>query len=788
MKQRNLQNSKSLMSKQEKFIRSLEGVGDICVFETKRRNKSEVVFNGLERMEAIIKNLFAIQRNDPKKFERLLLSQEYFEVEKEDEEEAKQRLLFNPGKYLISFSTPINQILRIHDAAIESNNDEVSRFATIKIINILDEVCKISKSELNELLARQLLFSLEQISLRAIEKNDVSMYSATINWYVNIVFNRYYDESEGFNLAYLDLLDRHFFSAVKNIISQSHTSIFESLVQYLIDGVHIPEYHKGKIWDYGNYLLDINYEKYQQLNIEFEIGKITKSLDDSEGELDTKEKLEIWLDKFYELKKIIESHLNEDEKKEIGQIERDIIYFVTTNFKYNNLLFIVFSIGAFCWFKKKPSYLKYLWEYKQPPGSKVVWVGHDISPNKTEEVLSLYLKKDLFERKFAFWEGHIDSREVFKKYFCLLLARSLRGIPKNKKGDYDFNYSQLLPDLTVPVLSDLIYSIENLIEVSNKLKEEIDDLSILGLIEGDGENIFEVKVVPFFIGLKENAEERIEKIERDQNISYKKIVEFKNEVVQSFNDFALLRSIFKYYNKYVDKTNEVVTGDLETWGYKNVYDKSAFFDEWFVRYEKMGEEYGRGLASSENIFFINKIISKCSLVGASKFESMLQGGQDLSQYFIIARRSYLLRISEYSSAFVARRTDEDKSLDIRGFVGWFKHKKIYIPVFHFLHELLDDHFLLINSRKLGTLTQYSPLQEDENVNLKKDIFFIDVQSFSENDELMSQILESPPEWLQEMGNEEVQREYLMRKVEIQIFEKCLFKIATDFEGYKVHIT
>ena len=129
MKQKNYLNNKDLILKQERFIQPLEGIGDILVFETKRKNKNKIVIQSLERIGNIIKDFLAIQKENPDKFERLLLAQEFFELYRKDEKEAKFRLAFDPDKYLISFSTAINQILRIHGAAIETKNDEISRFA-----------------------------------------------------------------------------------------------------------------------------------------------------------------------------------------------------------------------------------------------------------------------------------------------------------------------------------------------------------------------------------------------------------------------------------------------------------------------------------------------------------------------------------------------------------------------------------------------------------------------------------------------------------------------------------
>ena len=54
MKRKNYSNKIELALKQEKFIRALEGIGDVLVFETKRRNKNKNIIQGLERINRII--------------------------------------------------------------------------------------------------------------------------------------------------------------------------------------------------------------------------------------------------------------------------------------------------------------------------------------------------------------------------------------------------------------------------------------------------------------------------------------------------------------------------------------------------------------------------------------------------------------------------------------------------------------------------------------------------------------------------------------------------------------
>lgn len=502
---KNLLNKNDIYAKQSRLIQALEGIGDILIFETKRQ-KNKLVLDGLQKISDLVKKIFEIQQSDPDKFEQLVVSQDFFELYKKNEKEAKFRLAFFPEKYLISFSTAINQITRVYESAINSQNEEISRFAVSHINWIL---ARLTKKPNNALFVEQILRKLSEISRTAIERNDKSMYAATIHWYTDIVFNRLGRKEEKFDLAYLDLFDKYFFSTVKYIVSGDQRSLFHTLVSSLIDRIHIPTYNKGKVWNYGHIILRSDVEKYNQLDKKYNIEKKIKDLANSEADLDTKDKLDTWLKKFNELKAVIEPNLTPTQRKEAEKLEQEIKGFVLSQFKYNNLLEVVFAIGAYCLFKQRPSYIKYLWEYKQPPDSDASWIGHDITPRTINEVIRFYFRKGLFERKFDFWEGHHGSERYYKQYFLLLLARVLQNVRADSEGKFPQIENYKLPDLHIYRLSDLEHSIDGFIQLVADLKTEKNLIAELGFDVKRIDELFDDKLILFLKKLKEEANKQI---------------------------------------------------------------------------------------------------------------------------------------------------------------------------------------------------------------------------------------------------------------------------------------
>jgi hypothetical protein len=780
---RNPLNKKATASKQNILVQSFEGIGDILAFETKRQ-KNSLVLDGLKKISDAVKKIFEIQKGDPERFEQLIVSQNFFELYKKDEQEAKFRLAFDPETYLISFSTAINQIVRVYEAAINSQNEEISRFAVYHINWIL---AALSSQQNNVLFVEQILRKLAGITRTAIQRNDGSAYAAAIHWYTDIVFNRL-GKNGDFQLSYLDLFDNYFFSTVRYIVSENQTSIFHSLVSSLVDGIHFSDYHRGEVWNYGHLILRKDLQKYKRLEAEHGIEKRVKELSDSENDLHTQEKLKAWLKKFDELKAIIEPNLDEEQKKSAQEIEEKIRDFATSQFKYHNLLEIVFAIGAYCLFKQRYSYIKYLWEYKQPPDSDASWIGHDITPRTLDGVIRFYFRKGLFEKKLDFSEGHHGSEKYYKQYFLLLLARILQGIPADAEGKYSQVEYYKLPDLHVYRLSDLEHSIDELIELGAGLKQAGNMLAEIGFDTTRLDETFNAKLTPFLGKLKEEAGKQISAKHKAGNISQKRVGEFKKEVLKTFYEGAHIRDIFaKYFKTYEDKTKENIAGKIERFGINIVDDKASFFDEWHVHYVGWGENCGRDLATGEDSYLLDDIAKDCKEITKKDFERTLTKFENPADIVIFATNIALWMLFEESKSFKPKWHRDIKQLEVKGFGGWYDFNGQAIPVFETYHGKIDKQMLILNKAKMGRLVQLSPLNEREKQESVEDIFYMDIQAFSENTGLMEEFIKKPPEWIQKIGDEQKQREHLQERVRIQICERFEYNKPEDFEGYKLFL-
>jgi hypothetical protein len=804
--------NKSWQVEQQRLFFALEKIVNVALVKTERGDNQSVK-DILNELETIFRKFWQLKKDNPDKFDSLLWSKDFFDKyvmpssgrEKDLTEDAPRKtksaeelkrevsflLSFTPGKELKGLTVFLNSFEKIWRCALRNGNDEITRYVVYHLNWLL---AQLAQEPSNSLFIEQFLTLLSSITWTAIKNSktgkeiDPSIYSASFRWYTDIIFNRLRQKERDFDLSYLEQFDRHFFSNAKYIISENQKLLFDALVQSLVDGLLIATYNEGKVWDYGHLILYSDLEKYRELDkkdaIERRIEELANS---SESDLYTKEKLDLWFKKFDELKQILEPHFDPKQKEKALEVEEDIKDFAVSQFKYNNLLGIVFAISAYCLFKQKLEYIKYLWEYKQPPDSDGSWVGHDIVPNTIDSIVRLYFNKGLIERRFDFWEDHHGSERYYNEYFVLLLIRLLGKIEPRADGKYEQLEHFNLSDIDVYRLSDLEHSVDGFVRTAQGLRENKEILSALGFELNKLDDLLDRKLIPFLETLKTKAQEKIKNLQKETTVSQRKIDEFKNKVVEGFNRSAVLRDIFKNYGQYEDRTKEEFQGDLPRLGINIVDDKAAFFEEWHVHYLDWGKSYGENLAHGEDSDLLKDVSKQCQEIRGENFEQALGRFVNLPDVIIFVANIALHRYFENSESFKPKWYRDTRQLDIRGFQGWYEYKGQPIPIFETYRRGIGREILILNKSRLGKLVQYSPLDEGEKERFIKDIFYINVQAFSENPDLMDSLIKKAPEWLKNIGDEGKQREHLQERVLIHIFERFEYQISDGFEGYRMKL-
>ncbi|RUS99808.1 hypothetical protein DSM107003_03920 [Trichormus variabilis SAG 1403-4b] len=753
--------NEGLKLKQKQFVESLEATGNILVFETKNKKGEEKITTGLNRIREKIGQFLEMQKSSPEEFERLLLSQDFFDIYAQDKTNSQLLLTFDSKKHLVSFTAAVNQLLRVREAALEVNNSEIERFATYHLIWLLKDISQIPN---NNLLVEQLLKNLAEIRRNTNQNQSSSAHLVSTSWYITIVFNDLFD------ISYLDLFDRYFFYGIQDIISQGHTLQFKRLVSSLFQSGQLIHNDNWSLSIYEEFISDCNPKKYLEIN---QIDQIQEII----PHIRTIDNLNSCLTLFEDIVKFVEPCFNESQKEQAKEKEDRIRKSINFAFKFNNLKDIIFGASAYCIFKQKYDYIQYLWNYNQPSDSNVIWINHDIVPKGLGVLINFYFRKNHIQKDFSFiWEDHHGSELYYKQYFLLLLLRELQ---RNNREEI-INQFRLSSTLDSRELNNISYSVDSFIELANKLKEDTENLRVLGL---DINNI-ESALIPFLESLKPKAEERIKSLLRTKNISSKKVDQFKKDFSDNFDKSTIIRNILSYHRLYEDRIHAGLEMGINPFGIIEVSDKAAFLEEWYVTYSDMGITYGRELAISENLRIIEEIENLCQEIDISQFDAAIDVFKE--NLIILTINLDMNSLLPNRANFKSKQQNDCPKIELKGFQGCYTIENFAIPVFTVYDYTGNQRILILDKSKLGKLVQYSPRNGSETEELTG-IFHISIQSFSENQELMNDLLQNPPTWLTDLGDKIQQKEYLEEKVKIEIYEKFQFEKHQDFEGYLIKL-
>lgn len=289
-----------------------------------------------------------------------------------------------------------------------------------------------------------------------------------------------------------------------------------------------------------------------------------------------------------------------------------------------------------------------------------------------------------------------------------------------------------------------------------------------------------------------------EKFLETVELSDEKLVEFNRKVKETFRDSAYLRPTIMRYGIYNDLTSEPHGGRGTMWGYNQVDRKEAYIKDWHVHYVGWGENYGRGMAHSEDEIIFGNIIDSVQLsrnvkkndiiseietvVSSSGFENpiIIQTLDRLYEYEQIRRSDVF--IDQYN-----RECPKTGLENTPGYMGVLKLQDLVIPVVDLFvrKDNLKKKVVVIELGKFAELNQYSPIEKEEDTDYKDGIFLIKVSDLNKDDARRTKIITDNPSWLQEYSDKE---SYLRRQVLVNIYERFDFTIKDQAYAKILNVT
>ncbi|MEK9147344.1 MAG: hypothetical protein AAB593_00280, partial [Patescibacteria group bacterium] len=262
--------------------------------------------------------------------------------------------------------------------------------------------------------------------------------------------------------------------------------------------------------------------------------------------------------------------------------------------------------------------------------------------------------------------------------------------------------------------------------------------------------------IPDLKSLLEKAKKEQELLEQEfiktVSISENKVKEFKEEILKSFDKGSDLRKIFNKFEAYNDKTNEEIGTTVPSMGYNQIDQKAAFIENWYVHYGGWGEQYGRGMADSEDKIVLGQMIEGVDIRKNIDKKDILT---EISTYIESNKleNPILLHTLEHLTNFELKKNSiffdryrkdcpAHALNDLHSYEGIVKINDNIIPVINiFVSEpSLRNKILIIDLKKFISWNQYSPIDKDEDKNFKEGIFYIKIIDLNIDNERKEKII------------------------------------------------
>jgi len=422
-------------------------------------------------------------------------------------------------------------------------------------------------------------------------------------------------------------------------------------------------------------------------------------------------------------------------------------------------------------------------------------------PGQLPELTELFVSSRQFEAE-RFWDwdnwemisdGRVHSIDFNSKLDRLYCVKSLL-IVQNMSEDQ-------IEAITLPHSRELAYlaedksDIPNLLRILNEMVSNYEQWSFVLSQEAVNKSEALKKLLH---KAKENQEKSEEDYLKTVKIDGDKLKEFKSKVIESFYGSGFVRPVIKTYGVYNNLISQSPGTKVPSWGYNQIDEKAAFIKDWHVHYSGWGENYGRGLANSEDRLIFEQMLNEVKNQQSVKKEDIISEiekslkEKSFESPIILQTLDHLYEYEQIrrSEAFISRYNQDcpKTKLDYmqHGYMGVLKFADYEIPVVDIFvgKAELKNKVLIVDLKNFGQLNQYSPIDKSEDTKYLEDIFFIKVTDLNEDEERRQKIINENPAWLQQYQDK---AGYLCQKTLINIYEKFEWKIKDSQYGFALNV-
>lgn len=233
------------------------------------------------------------------------------------------------------------------------------------------------------------------------------------------------------------------------------------------------------------------------------------------------------------------------------------------------------------------------------------------------------------------------------------------------------------------------------------------------------------------------------------SLSTDKVTEFHDDLIKGYKEEAIALKVFEPAKKltYVSKA----TKDYKMFGWNKVNDKEAFIDDWHSGYIMQGGEHGREIATRENQLIAEQLLGSPNKENTAEgwLAHLQDGTEDEWLVFTIGVSPWFIR-QEFNKHIVENTAYDD--------VRFKKVNQLHIE--HIYDKAIPSGLYAVRTSQLGTLN----IKPKDNEPVE-----VSIDAYSDNQALLDGMLIDPPQWLQDMGDRDIQEKFLKTKVRMYIY-------------------
>lgn len=368
--------------------------------------------------------------------------------------------------------------------------------------------------------------------------------------------------------------------------------------------------------------------------------------------------------------------------------------------------------------------------------------------------------------------------------YCVKVLQIINGMQEAAIEKVDLPYSR-----------DFIHMID---KDDCSVKKIINDLlSDISQWDGMVPSVTETKKNSLF-KVFDSAKEKQNREEEDflinAKLSSSKVDEFVKGFLSGYGENCGIHISFEKLGQYVDKTKQEYVGEQKAMGYNRLDEKGAFIEGWYVHYSRWGEQYGSGIAASENGHLFEQLCEPLTPKQTKKeniineIDMAIQGlsnNKFMPTVIVTSLDFDDFRMLSTDNRFIPHWHKDCPKQTIPNYHGILKIKDMGIPVIRLYREKNKGLIGIFDLKKFAILNQLRPIDDENESQYFHGQFYIRIVDLNEDAKSRNDIISSAPEWLNKYSDKE---RYLKTKVIVKTFMRQEISMKDIKAGFLLKVT